>query len=131
MGEIDKLKDAEELAVWAHGRLATKNTLTSDDALAVEVAYQATLDTAALSEQPEDPTASVNDSSPSPFKRAARRRNKAHLAYVASQPCLVCRRTPCDPHHLKFAQPRALGRKVSVTVPLCASTNVPHAETSP
>jgi hypothetical protein len=33
----------------------------------------------------------------------------------------VCQRTPCDPHHLKFAQPRSLGRKVSdeFTVPLC------------
>jgi hypothetical protein len=28
---------------------------------------------------------------------------------------------PCDPHHLRFAQPRALGLKVSdeFTVPLC------------
>jgi hypothetical protein len=42
-----------------------------------------------------------------------RRRNKAYFAYVASQPCLVCRRTPCDAHHLKFAEPRALARKVS------------------
>ena len=121
MGEIENLKDAEELALWAHRRLASKNTLTFDDALAVEVAYQATLDTAALSERLEDPAASVTDSSPSPLMWAARRRNKAHLAYVASQPCLVCRRTPCDAHHLKFAQPRALGRKVSdeFTVPLC------------
>jgi len=121
VGEIENLKDAEELALWAHRRLASKNTLSSDDALAVEVAYQATLDTAALSERPEDPAASVTDSSPSPLMRAAPRRNKAHLAYVASQPCLVCRRTPCDAHHLKFAQPRALGRKVSdeFTVPLC------------
>jgi hypothetical protein len=121
VGEIENLKDAEELALWAHRRLASKNTLSSDDALAVEVAYQATLDTAALSERLEDPAASVTDSSPSPLMRAARRRNKTHLAYVASQPCLVCRRTPCDAHHLKFAQPRALGRKVSdeFTVPLC------------
>jgi hypothetical protein len=121
VGEIVKLKDAEELAVWAHRRLATKNTLTSDDALAVEVAYQATLDRAARSEPADDPAPSVTDSSPSPLMRTARRRNKAHLAYVASQPCLVCRRIPCDPHHLKFAQSRALGRKVSdeFTVPLC------------
>jgi hypothetical protein len=50
-----------------------------------------------------------------------RRRNKAHLAFVAAQPCLVCQRSPCDAHHLKFAQPRSLGRKVSdeFTVPLC------------
>jgi hypothetical protein len=40
---------------------------------------------------------------------------------VASQPCLVCGRQPSDPHHLRFAQPRALGLKVSdeFTVPLC------------
>lgn len=50
-----------------------------------------------------------------------RRRDKAHLRYVATQPCLVCGRQPSDPHHLKFAQPRALGLKVSdeFTVPLC------------
>jgi hypothetical protein len=50
-----------------------------------------------------------------------RLRDKAHLRFVASQPCLVCGRQPCDPHHLRFAQPRALGMKVSdeFTVPLC------------
>jgi len=56
-----------------------------------------------------------------PLRKPTRRRNKAHLAFVAAQPCLVCRRLPCDAHHLKFAEPRALGRKVSdeFTVPLC------------
>ena len=50
-----------------------------------------------------------------------RLRDKAHLKFVASQPCLVCGRQPCDPHHLRFAQPRAIGLKVSdeFTVPLC------------
>ena len=50
-----------------------------------------------------------------------RLRDKAHLKFVASQPCLVCGRQPSDPHHLRFAQPRALGMKVSdeFTVPLC------------
>src|ERR1700690_4128331 len=50
-----------------------------------------------------------------------RLRDKAHLRFVASQPCLVCGRLPSDPHHLRFAQPRALGLKVSdeFTVPLC------------
>ena len=50
-----------------------------------------------------------------------RLRDKAHLRFVASQPCLVCGRQPCDPHHLRFAQPRAIGLKVSdeFTVPLC------------
>jgi hypothetical protein len=50
-----------------------------------------------------------------------RLRDKAHLKFVATQSCLVCGRQPADAHHLRFAQPRALGRKVSdeFTVPLC------------
>jgi Rad52/22 family double-strand break repair protein len=50
-----------------------------------------------------------------------RLRDKSHLRFVAAQPCLVCGRQPSDPHHLRFAQPRALGLKVSdeFTVPLC------------
>ena len=50
-----------------------------------------------------------------------RLRDKAHLKFVASQSCLVCGRQPSDPHHLRFAQPRAIGLKVSdeFTVPLC------------
>jgi hypothetical protein len=50
-----------------------------------------------------------------------RLRDKAHLKFVASQPCLVCGRQPTDPHHLRFAQARAMGLKVSdeFTVPLC------------
>jgi hypothetical protein len=56
-----------------------------------------------------------------PRRKTIRIREKAHLAFVAAQPCLVCQRSPCDAHHLKFAQPRSLGRKVSdeFTVPLC------------
>ena len=43
-----------------------------------------------------------------------RLRDKAHLRFVAAQ-------QPSDPHHLRFAQPRAIGLKVSdeFTVPLC------------
>jgi len=50
-----------------------------------------------------------------------RYRNKEHLRFVAQQPCLVCGRTPSDPHHLRFMQPRALGLKVSdeFVAPLC------------
>ena len=52
-----------------------------------------------------------------------RHRNKEHLRFVAQQACLVCGRKPSDPHHLRFTQPRALGRKVSdeFAVPLCRS----------
>jgi hypothetical protein len=61
------------------------------------------------------------DKSVLPFAEPKRLRDKAHLKYVASQPCLVCGRQPSDPHHLRFAQPRAIGMKVSdeFTVPLC------------
>jgi ERF superfamily len=50
-----------------------------------------------------------------------RYRSKEHLRYVMTQPCLFCARKPSDPHHLRFMQPRALGRKTSdeFVVPLC------------
>lgn len=56
-------------------------------------------------------------------KEPPRRRSKDHLAFIRSQGCLVCQKTPADAHHLKFAQPRTLDRKVSdeFTVPLCRS----------
>jgi hypothetical protein len=55
------------------------------------------------------------------FGKTRRKRDKDHRAFVASKPCLVCGRSPADAHHLRFAQPRAMGRKVSdeFTVPLC------------
>ncbi|MGA6963599.1 MAG: ERF family protein [Xanthobacteraceae bacterium] len=52
-----------------------------------------------------------------------RYRDKEHLRFVAQQPCLQCARKPSDPHHLRFVQRRALGRKASdeFAVPLCRS----------
>jgi len=48
-------------------------------------------------------------------------RDSGHLAYVATLSCLVCGRAPSHAHHLRFAQLRALGSKVSDewVVPLC------------
>ena len=48
-------------------------------------------------------------------------RDRDHIRHVIKQPCLICGRRPSDPHHLRFVQSRALGRKVSdeFTVPLC------------
>jgi ERF superfamily len=53
--------------------------------------------------------------------RTVRLRDKDHRKFVLRQPCLVCGRLPSDPHHLTFAQPRALGHRVSdeFTVPVC------------
>ena len=55
------------------------------------------------------------------FPEPRRVRDRDHIRHVIKQPCLVCGRRPSDPHHLRFAQSRALGRKVSdeFTVPLC------------
>ena len=54
-------------------------------------------------------------------------RCKEHLRFVAEQPCLVCGRSPSHAHHIRYAQPRGLGLKVSdeFTVPLCA---IHHSE---
>ena len=146
IAEINELKDGDDIALWAHRRLPAKNTLNADDARAVETACQIVLGaldrgaeklqqfpdgrTEPASVPPWDGSASAvatnaedqnADSMVTPLRKSMRRRNKAHLAFVAAQPCLVCQRSPCDPHHLKFAQPRSLGRKVSdeFTVPLC------------
>jgi ERF superfamily len=145
VAEIRDLKDGDDLALWAHRRLPAKNTLTADDAGVLEAAYQAVLDAIGVQSpaapdpiqspappKSENQNTAANGSTAagqepstaktvSPIRKEVRRRNKAHLAFVAAQPCLVCRRSPCDAHHLKFAQPRSLGRKVSdeFTVPLC------------
>ena len=89
---------------------------------------------------PVPPTPSIHDNPPPPstdlptdtapakiqkselaISEPRRHRDKAHLKFVASQPCLVCGRSPADAHHLRFTQLRAMGRKVSdeFTVPLC------------
>ncbi len=72
-------------------------------------------------EHPVDQARGRIDKSKLAFGEPRRLRNKAHLKFVASQPCLVCGRSPADAHHLKFTQPRAMGLKVSdeFTVPLC------------
>jgi hypothetical protein len=149
IGEIQNFADGEELALWAHRRLPAKNTLRADDARAVEAAWQLVLSALnlgadELQQRPAEPAsisaangtvgdatqmtaAPVEGQGPhteekvTPLCKPMRRRNTAHLTFVAAQPCLVCQRSPCDAHHLKFAQPRSLGRKVSdeFTVPLC------------
>ena len=61
----------------------------------------------------------VEDHAATPKTR--RRRDKRHRQYVAAQACVICGGQPSDAHHLRFAQPRGLGLKVSdeFTVPLC------------
>ena len=76
--------------------------------------------TAAPPQAPTLPPGKI-DKSQLTIAEPKRLRDKAHLKFVASQPCLICGRQPSDPHHLRFAQPRAMGLKVSdeFTVPFC------------
>jgi hypothetical protein len=141
--ELANLIDADEAALWAKRSMPEKNQLTAADALRVEDAFQTKL-TSFDAPLPRDhsPSKQTRLAQPSRQSRAAaseKRRSKAvnkaaltipeprrvrdreHVRHVARQPCLVCGRMPCDAHHLRFAQPRAIGRKVSdeFTVPLC------------
>ena len=72
--------------------------------------------------QQSQSTATKIDKSVLTIGQPRRIRCKEHLRYVASQPCAICGRTPSHAHHVRYAQPRGLGLKVSdeFTVPLCA-----------
>jgi hypothetical protein len=134
LGEMMVLKTEVELLEWAGDGLKRKNTLLEEDARTIEITYRERLDeicgtTPPIPEVNSDESVCPGDSTdPKPPalaipKEPPRKRNKAHLLFIRGQPCLVCKQSPCDAHHLKFAQPRALGRKVSdeFTVPLCRS----------
>jgi hypothetical protein len=57
-----------------------------------------------------------------PLSKPLRLRDRHHhLKFASTQPCIACGRSPSDAHHLKFAQQRGMGLKVSdeFTVPLC------------
>src|ERR1700738_433738 len=71
----------------------------------------------------ENPGSQGVDKSVLALSTPRRYRNRDHLRFVTQQPCLLCGRTPSDAHHIRFVQPRALGRKASdeFTVPLCRS----------
>ena len=138
--ELKDLNSAEDAANWARRVLATKDTLTTADAERVEQAFQARL-ASIVSEasdgRPVPPEArssalravrrkrrrgaAVIDKSALSLPASRRIRDRDHVRLVAKQPCLVCGRRPADAHHLRFAQSKALGRKVSdeFIVPLC------------
>ena len=138
MGELKGMQSAEDAAIWARRMLPAKNVLNSADSRQIEDAFQARLAVvegasdgpdghapAVMSEQAEG---SIRRSGPAsidksylPYPEPRRIRDRDHVRFVTKQPCLICGRKPADPHHLRFVQHRALGRKVSdeFTVPLC------------
>jgi hypothetical protein len=138
VAELSELGCGDDAAMWAYKSLAEKNQLTAADAQRVEEAFQAKLSTLATLEEEESQTTAATEQSASHTPKLRSRskvidksllalpeprrvRDRDHVNFVAKQPCLICGRRPADAHHLRFAQSRALGRKVSdeFTVPLC------------
>jgi ERF superfamily len=148
--ELEILDTSDAATSWAQRVLNSKNSLTAADAQRVEAAFQVKLATLnerggvppGQIEAPSplvqsDPVpaqahSGVTPAAPSPkpyvinknelaLPEPRRIRDKAHIKFIAKQPCLICGRNPSDAHHLRFAQHRAIGRKVSdeFTVPLC------------
>jgi ERF superfamily len=124
MAELKDLKSAAEATNWAHRILDAKNSLARADAERVEQAFQATLATFASNTDEatqQEIKGRIIDKTILAIPAARRIRDREHVKSVAKQPCLVCGRIPTDAHHLRFAQSRALGHKVSdeFIVPLC------------
>ncbi|MGC1233585.1 MAG: ERF family protein, partial [Xanthobacteraceae bacterium] len=133
MREMEGLSTADDAALWAQRRLTAKSQLSAADAQQVEEAFAAKL--AAIPAQgakADDATTEFRDQILAEktssidkgvlvFPEPRRIRDRDHIRHVIKQPCLICGRRPSDPHHLRFAQSRALSRKVSdeFTVPLC------------
>jgi hypothetical protein len=119
--ELASLKTLDDLTLWALRRMNSRNTLHEIDAEQINQVYLAKLSDAEGNRTDESAPRLSSELEVVPLQKTVRRRSKSHLTFVASQSCMVCNRRPCDAHHLKFSQPRALGRKVSdeYTVPLC------------
>jgi ERF superfamily len=137
--ELGEINSAEEAANWAHRVLGAKNSLTPADAARIEETFRAKLasfatDGPEMLQQTERPQpqrrsnrgkkgrrSNVIDKSVLALPEVRRVRDREHVKYVTQQSCLICGRRPSDAHHLRFAQNRALSRKVSdeFTVPLC------------
>jgi hypothetical protein len=99
----------------------SQDLITNDTAQArQQLQVQPSADMSIAPTWSEPPQARI-DKSVLTISEPKRHRDKIHLRFVGSHPCLVCGRQPSDAHHLRFAQPRALGMKVSdeFTVPLC------------
>jgi hypothetical protein len=144
LGELNDIGSEDAVTKWAHRRLSEKNKLNAADAKHVEEAFRAKLLSFAIHHAEGVPESKSDAASASTADRPRRKarsetlsspvdksvliypeprriRDRDHVRFVSQQTCLVCGRRPCDAHHLRFAQNRALGRKVSdeFTVPLC------------
>jgi len=145
VSETASLQSRESATNWAQVALVAKNQLAASDAKLLEEAFEkrlselppegveiANVDASEARSAGGEEIGKTDDSSAdqvgidkSVLTVAAPRRyrNRDHLRFVMQQPCLLCGRKPSDAHHIRFVQPRALGRKASdeFAVPLCRS----------
>jgi hypothetical protein len=147
ISELKHVSSTDAAATWARRILPAKNSLNVADARQLENAFQARLVELELGADNAEPRPSPVGSTRKPTTSLERKgsestrtstivtiakigpahpeprraRDREHVKSVAGHPCSICGRRPADPHHLRFAQSRALGRKVSdeFTVPLC------------
>ena len=131
MAELAQIGNVDALALWAHRVLPLKNQMPQERAQTIEAAFAAKLNalsdsTSTPPQVPRSEESGNGHAGPIPeqvvsIKKPVRERDRDHLRFVATQPCLICGRTPSDAHHLKFAERPAMGRKVSdkFTVPIC------------
>ena len=135
LSQIKEVHSVESATIWARRILPAKSTLSAADARQVEDAFRTRL--AELNDGAGEPEALLPPSIPLKSIRTSvaegidksqlahpeprRLRDREHVRFVAKQPCLICGRTPSDPHHLRFAPHWALSRRVSdeFTAPLC------------
>ena len=144
--EIKGLRSSGDITEWARQSLPEKNQLRMSDAAQVEAVFEQKLEqltasaddgsSAQATTSAESSACSASktdlqsddrfrkspvDKGVLPLPEPRRIRDRDHIKSVAGRPCLVCGRLPSDPHHLRFAQSRALSRKVSdeFIVPLC------------
>jgi ERF superfamily len=120
--EIDALNSADGAALWAQRRLAAKNQLSATDAQRVEEAFAVKLTAVASSPESGGTVTVLSDQGQAnktetpqidksilAFPEPRCIRDRDHIRHVIKQACLICGRRPSDPHHLRFAQCRALG----------------------
>jgi hypothetical protein len=139
--EIQDINSVEAATSWARQALVAKNRLMAADAQAVENAFLGkvadleglkplaaeSISLSAGLDHVRSPASAPTvqstriDKSVLAIPEPRRLRDKVHVKWVSKRPCLICGRQPSDPHHLRFAQQPALGRKVSdeFIVPLC------------
>jgi hypothetical protein len=129
--ELKLVATEEALDKWAFRSWPQVNMLRLEDAERLREAFDARLSVLRMSAPTSQPPEALKHMGPGEpadahpevlaIPKALRHRTREHLRFLAKQPCLVCGRQPSDPHHLRFAQPRGLGQRVSdeFTVPLC------------